>query len=124
MSAGYGFASNQDSVASQQPIILAPGEQRNCSFTFATLPLGTGEYVASVVSTVVSPDDSVAQGRTLITNVAVGPGATPQTVVFRVNNPVDQQDYLVTITVTTAFTGTSGASETLEAVFWIQGRAA
>jgi len=121
---GYGFASNQDSVAAQSPLIIQPNEKRLCSFSFTTLPLATGEYVASIVSTNYSPDDDATEDRTLITNVEIGPGTTPNTITFQVNQPVDQQDYLVTIVITTAFTGTSGASQTLAAVFWVQGRAA
>jgi hypothetical protein len=121
---GYGYGSNDDLVASPTQLVIAPSESIDCSFDFSTLPLLTGEYVTSIVSTAISPDDSVAQGRTLVTNVAIGPGATPTTVKFRVSLPVDTVDYLVTITVQTSFTGTSGANEVRAGVFWVLGRAA
>jgi hypothetical protein len=119
----YG-STGQDLVASPTPLVLAPGESIDCSFDFSTLPLLTGEYVATVVSTTVAVGGALVAGQTLITNVAVAPGIAPTKVVFRVTQPALDVDYLVTFTVTTQFTGTSGASETRQGVFWVLGRAA
>jgi hypothetical protein len=118
-----GFGSNQDLVASPDVLVAAPTDSFDFSFDFVTLPLLPGEYVSSIVATVVTLQ-GIAQAPGLITNVAVGPGSTPTAITARVNFPIDQCDYLVTVVVTTDFTGSSGASETRSAVFWVQGRAA